>query len=527
MNFKHGKNITEMTLEEKIGQLLIVGFDGPILTDEIRTLIQDYKFGNFILFSRNIVNLEQLITLNRDIHQEVIKSVGVMPFIAIDQEGGMVIRIKNKETSYPGSMTLAATNVENANKVGHLMGKHLMALGINMNMAPSMDINNNPKNPVIGIRSYSDNPDTVSKYGVSLIKGIQEEGVIATAKHFPGHGDVEIDSHLGLPILPFDKERLYNIELKPFKEAINNGVKSIMCAHIIYKNIDSTNPATLSKSILKDILRHELHYHELIVSDCMEMKAISEGITTPAGVVKGIAAGIDLACICHTKERQINSMKMLKQAIDDHLISIEDINEKVERILQKKNEVFSVMDKLFFKNNNTLNLFKNNYSSVINQKIVDDSLTFVRGKKLELKGEILLYSCEAKALNMAEEIINSINIIDLVRKEIPIIHTQEYSINSYSNSLIEKSSEYDTVIFISYNAFINLSQAKMINELNNRCTNFYVISIRNPYDYLSLDKNINYYTLYEYTPNSIRTVIKFLKGEISANGTLPIKLLHD
>jgi len=527
MSYLHGRKINELSLEEKLGQLLIIGFDGPVLTDDIRALIRDYKFGNFILFSRNIVNLEQLMTLTRDIHQEVIKSIGIMPFIAIDQEGGMVIRIKNKELNYPGSMTLAATNIKNANIVGHMMGKHLMTLGINMNMAPSMDINNNPKNPIIGIRSYGDNPDIVSKYGVNLIKGIQEEGCIATAKHFPGHGDVEMDSHLGLPILPFDKERLYNMELKPFQEAINNGVKNIMCAHIIFKDIDSENPATLSKPILQDILRHELHYHGLITSDCMEMKAISEGITTPVGVTKGIAAGIDLACVCHTKERQINSIEKLKQAINDNLISLKDINQKIERILQRKNEIFSIMDNIFFKNSNILDTFNNSSSSIINQNIVDNSLTYVSGQKLELKGKVLLYGCRAEASHMAEEIIDETNIIDLVNKEIPTIHTLEYKINNFSDTLIKKSIKYDTVIFTSFNAFTDFSQAKMINELNKKCNNFYVISIRNPYDYLTLDKNINYYTLYEYTPNSMRTVVKFLKGEINANGKLPIKLLYD
>ncbi|ORX59230.1 glycoside hydrolase family 3 protein [Piromyces finnis] len=526
MNYYQLKNINKFSLDEKLGQLLIIGFDGPVLTDETRSLIQKYKFGNFILFSRNIVNLEQLVRLTRDIHDEVIKSVGVMPFIAIDQEGGMVIRIKNKETCYPGSMTLAATDLENGKIVGHLMGKHLMALGINMNMAPSLDTNNNPKNPIIGVRSFSDNPDIVGKFGVSLIKGMQDEGIIATAKHFPGHGDVEMDSHLGLPVLPFNRQRLYDVELKPFKMAIANNVENIMCAHIIFKDIDPENPATLSKSLLQDILREELHYHGLITSDCMEMKAISENITTPVGVVKGIAAGIDLACVCHTKENQINSIEKLKHAVDEQIISIEDINKKVERILQVKNKVFSVMTNLFFKNIRcTLDIFNESSSSLINQKIVDASLTHVRGKKLELKGKILLFGCKAQASNMAEEINHEINIIDLVQKNCCSIHTIEYQRNTYYDTFITTSQTYDTVIFISYDAFTDTLQSKLINELNMKCSNFYVIAIRNPYDYLSLSGNINYYTLYEYTPSSIKSVIKFLKGEIDATGKLPIQLL--
>jgi len=520
------KSIKELTLEEKLGQLLIVGFHGPVLTDEIRTMINKYKFGNFILYRRNIRNLKQLETLTRDIHEEVMKSVGVMPFIAIDQEGGMVVRIMDKSTFYPGSMTLAATKLENANIIGHMMGKHLIALGINMNLAPSLDINNNPKNPVIGIRSYSDNPDTVSKFGVSLIKGIQDEGIIATAKHFPGHGDAEMDSHLGLPVLPFDKKRLYNMELKPFKEAINNGIKNIMSAHIIFKEVDQENPATLSKKILQDILRDELSYKGLITSDCMEMNAISEGITTPVGVVRGIKAGIDLACVGHTKEKKIESIEKLKQAFNDQLINMEEIDDKIQRILKYKTEIYPVMDKEFLNNKESLNIFKGNHEANIIQGIVDSSLTFVQGKRLELKGKILLYGCNPEKSSIAEDIIDS-NIIDLIKKEIPFIHTEEYKIDNYSEDLIEKALKYDTVIFTSFNAFNNSSQAKMINELSHRCSNFYVISTRNPYDYLVLEEKINYYTLYECTPNSMKSIIKFLKGEIDAIGKLPIQLLNN
>eukprot|EP00833_Pecoramyces_ruminatium_P011443 jgi/Orpsp1_1/1185475/evm.model.c7180000093933.1 len=519
------KSIKELTLEEKVGQLLIIGFNEPVLSNDVRKMIHEYKFGNFILFSRNIKNLEQLEKLTRDIHTEVIKETGIMPFIAIDQEGGTVVRIMEDVTYYPGSMTLAASKLENANIIGHMMGKHLMALGINVNFAPSLDINNNPKNPIIGVRSYSDNPDTVGQFGISVIKGMQEEGLIATAKHFPGHGDVEMDSHLDLPVLPFDKKRLYEMELKPFNKAINNGVKNIMSAHILFKAIDNENPATLSKKILQGILRDELKYDGLITSDCMEMNAISEGITTPVGVVKGLAAGIDLACVCHTKERQINSIKMIKQAIMNQSISMEEIDKKLERILKYKTQVYSSMDQKFFNNRTSLDIFKNNSQAKIIQNIVDSSLSHVSGKAvMELKGKILLYGCKFSTSNSAENIEESISIFDILNKEIPSIDTIEYKEDEYSKELIEKSSKYDTVIFISYNAFSNTFQAKMINELYDCCSNFYVISIRNPYDYLSLEKNINYYTLYESTPNSIRSIVKFLKGEINATGKLPIKL---
>ena len=524
------KDIHELSLEEKLGQLLMIGFKGYKLTEEIREMIQKYKFGNFIIFGRNYKNLEQFEKLIRDIHEEVIKSTGIIPFISIDQEGGNTIRIKEKSTYYPGQMTLSATHLSNVKEISHMMGKHLISLGINMNLAPILDINNNPKNPVIGIRSFSDKSEIVSKYGIEEIKGMQEEGIIATAKHFPGHGDTEIDSHLGLPVLPFDKDRLYNLELKPFKDAIDNGIDNIMSAHIIFQQIDKNNPATISKDIIKGILRDELNYKGLITSDCMEMKAISKTYTTPIGVAKAIQAGIDLVLVCHTKELQIESLKRLKKYVDDNLITIDDIDEKIKRILTYKKKVYSVMKKKFFKYNNKENLeiFKdeNSFEKKI-QNIVDSSLTFVNGKKLELKGKILLYWCKYLTLNKAEEKLKKDDMFgELLKRETPEITSLSYIFNHYSKELIDKASNYDTVIFISFNAFADESQAKMINELNNICNNFYVISIRNPYDYLVLDKNINFYTMYESTPNSMRSIIKFIKGEIQPQGKLPIQLEH-
>jgi beta-N-acetylhexosaminidase len=518
------KDFEDLTLEEKLGQLLVIGFHEPILTDEVRALIRQYKFGNFILFARNVVDLPQLEKLTRDIYEEVMDSIGIMPFIAIDQEGGNTIRIMDKLTFYPGSMTLAATDLSNAEIIGHMMGKHLISLGINMNFAPVLDINNNPKNPIIGIRSYSDKPEIVSKYGIEVMKGMKSEGVIATVKHFPGHGDVEIDSHLGLPKLPFDKERLYNMELKPFIDAINNDVQNIMAAHIVFQKVDKENPATVSKDILKGILRDELKYTGLITSDCMEMKAISKTITTPGGVLKGIQAGDDLVLVSHTKQLQIDSANLLKLSIGDKSLSIEEIDEKVKRILKYKNEVYSIMNKKFFNNPDNLEIFNDESQGEILQNIVDSSLTFVNGKKLELKGKTLIYWSQQFASTIAEDILNGDNMGDLLNKEIPSADTLEYIANQYSKKLVKEAKIYDTVVFISFNAFSYKNQTKMINEINDICSNFYVISIRNPYDYLYLNQSINYYTLYESTPNSMRTVVKFLKGKIDATGKLPVTL---
>ena len=324
--------------------------------------------------------------------------------------------------------------------------------------------------------------------------------------------------------MPFDKERLYNMELKPFMEAINNGLQNIMAAHIIFQEVDKENPATVSKDILKGILRNELNYSGLITSDCMEMNAISETMTTPVGAMRGIKAGDDLVLVCHTKQRQIDSINLIKESIEKNEISIKEIDEKIERILKYKNEVYSIMKQKFFNNPNNLEIFKDAEQAKILQNIVDSSLTYVNGKNFELKGKALVYWCQQLALIKDEDTSEPENFSELLNKEIPSIDTLEYITDEYSEKNVAESKNYDTVVFISFNAFSDKNQAKMINEINKISSNFFVISIRNPYDYLNLDENINFYTLYESTPNSMRTVVKFLKGEIKAKGTLPVTL---
>jgi len=204
-------DIEKLTLDEKIGQLLMFGFDALELNDHAIDLIKNYKFGNVILFTRNVKSMKQLFDLTKNLQKLALDSIGIPLLISIDQEGGMVTRLKNGGTYFPGAMTLAASaDSENAYLSGKYMGRELISLGLNMDLAPVLDVNNNPMNPVIGVRSFSDDPGVVSEYGIKYIKGLQEN-VIATAKHFPGHGDTNADSHLALPLIDHSKERLEKV----------------------------------------------------------------------------------------------------------------------------------------------------------------------------------------------------------------------------------------------------------------------------------------------------------------------------
>ncbi len=518
------KKVNEMTLKEKIGQLLVAGFDGYYNNEHLQSLI-DHHVGNIILFARNVKDIEQLSSLNHFIHQEIKAKTSFMPLIAIDQEGGIVTRIMNGATFCPGNMTLSATNSENAYKIGALMSEELSRLGINLNLAPVLDVNNNPKNPVIGVRSYSDKPEIVAKMGTNFILGMQKEGLLATAKHFPGHGDVVVDSHLGLPIINHPVERIHNVELIPFKQAIASGVGAIMSAHIYFSSYEKNNlPATLSKRIMTGLLREELSFQGLIISDCMEMKAIDDNYGASKGAVEGIIAGLDLVCISHTLQKQLEFLSLMEEAVLSGRISEEEIDIKVKRILQAKEKTSLIINKNFLENEDNVKYFPNEENQKLAMQIVKDSLTCFKGERFFLKDRTLLLATTPFATTIAEDKVDLRNIIDVTRKRIPEITCLRMEINKYDQRLVNEVSNYDTVIICSYNATANKNQAKMINTIINKAKKTFIISMRNPYDYLVLENVRNYLALYEYTPNAVNTLVEYLAGNVTPSGKMPVEI---
>ncbi len=519
------KKVNEMTLKEKIGQLLIAGFDGAEYNQHTQVLIEEHQVANIILFARNIKSVEQLSTLNRTLHEKIEAATKTSPLIAIDQEGGIVTRIMNGATFCPGAMTLTATNPQYATAIGELMSDELSHLGINLNLAPVLDVNNNPKNPVIGVRSYSDDPQVVALMGNNFIEGMQKDGLLATAKHFPGHGDVVVDSHLGLPIINHSKERIHEVELVPFKEAIAKGVKAIMSAHIFFTAYEQDErPATLSKPILTGLLREELGFQGLIISDCMEMKAIDERYGAAVGAVEGIIAGLDLVCISHTLEKQLKFLELMEQAVLAGRLSMEELDRKVNRILAAKQASLPIIEANFLQNPASTAYFPNPEHQKLALQIVEESLTSIKGERFFLKDQTLLIATAPFATTIAEDKMDARNIVEAVRKRIPDITCLKMELNQVDQRLINEVSNYDTVIVCSYNASVYKKQAKMINTIINKAKKVFVISTRNPYDYLVLDNVKNYLALYEYTPNSVQTIVDYLAGNITPRGKIPITL---
>ena len=334
--------IAEMTIEEKVGQLIMVGFEGTQANETIEAYIRERFVGGVVLFSRNIESPRQTAELTNQLQRLAGVTARQIPlFIGIDQEGGWVIRLKDGATVLPGNMALGATNsTALAEVAGEITAVELAAVGVNLNFAPVMDVNNNPDNPVIGRRSFGESPELVSRLGVPYIRGLQRKGVLATAKHFPGHGDTTVDSHFDLPTVNHDRERIHALELQPFRAAIDADVAAIMTAHIVYPAFDPDRPATLSPIILTNLLRKELGFDGLLITDDMEMKAIDDRYRSGEAAVMAVEAGADIVMVLWTPPKQIEVFDALLSAVKSGRISEARLDQSVRRILKSKEAAF-------------------------------------------------------------------------------------------------------------------------------------------------------------------------------------------
>lgn len=331
------KILRSMTVEEKVGQLLMIGFGGTTVTPHSRHWLKDRRVGGVALFSRNIVDLEQTARFTRELQAQTEGHIPI--FIALDQEGGNVVRVKDGAMLLPGNMALGATRSPTlAYVAGQSLAIDLRLLGFNMNLAPVLDVNSNPKNPVIGIRSYGERADLVAQLGSWYVRGQQEMGVVAVAKHFPGHGDTYSDSHFSMPAISADLTRLEEVELWPFRRAIQAGLDAVMTAHIALPEIaeEPHLPATLSRTILTEVLRQRLGFDGIVITDGLEMQGIVEAYGSGRAAVLAIKAGADMPMILWTPKKKEEVFSSLLAAVRSGEIRRQRLDRSVRRILTVK-----------------------------------------------------------------------------------------------------------------------------------------------------------------------------------------------
>lgn len=323
--------LSAMTTEEKVGQLLIAGFYETEAGEEARSYIQDYHVGGLILYGRNVESAQQLTDLTNGL--KALAGDGIPLFLSTDQEGGMVERMPPEIQKLPN-----AYDVSDPAAFGAALGTECAAFGLNTDFAPSLDIWSNPNNTVIGRRAFGSDAETVTQRGLACLTAMEESGIIPVVKHFPGHGDTDTDSHVGLPVVDKTREELLEMELLPFQAAIDAGAPAVMVGHILMTQIDPDKPATLSSEVVTGLLREELGFDGVVFTDDLTMGAITQNYGLGEAAVLAVEAGCDVLLVCHEAGSVDQVYTALLDAVDAGRITEDRLDQSVRRILTLKQD---------------------------------------------------------------------------------------------------------------------------------------------------------------------------------------------
>ncbi len=519
-------------LRRLIGQLMVCGFPSPYVDSHVEQLIREYHVGNVILFSRNIESFDSTRHLTQQLQQLAQDSGQTQPLlICTDQENGMVSRFSKDVPGFPGNMALGATGDDKwAYSVGHMTGAFLALAGINMNLAPVLDVNNNPLNPVIGVRSFGDNPKRVAEMGVAMIRGLQESNVIACGKHFPGHGDTHVDSHRDLPRIPHHLGRMKRIELHPFEQAINQGLPAIMTAHIVFEQLDADYPATLSPKVLQGLLRETLGFTGVITTDCLEMQAILGTVGVGQGAVMALLAGADMIMVSHHFDLQIEAMNAIYDAVVKGQLPVARLEEAYGRIQRLKNSLRAPLNAL----EDRLPLLRAQALD-LQQDVSQHALTCLYdgiGLKTELgptqdfpipqKVAAIFDTGASPMIAAGPETVNA-SVVQNIQAGLLGVEVRGFSVNEALDNA-EEVLQYDWLIYLSR----TLSPIQQdISPLLQSHPYSVVWLLRTPYLF-PLFKEMGakrIYALYENTPWMIHAALGALLGQ-KTWGSLPVEVKH-
>ena len=347
-------------LDLKIGSLFMAGMPGPELDRDTEALIRNHCLGGVILFARNIENPIQLASLCHNLQETAMKQHGAPLFLAVDQEGGRVARLKEPFTLFPGNSAIGndPRPMDRAMEFGIITAREMTLVGLNMNMAPVVDVRWGEPEKHLDGRIFSDDPEKVALLGQTVVKSLQENGVMAVAKHFPGLGRATLDPHHHLPTIEANIGEIEKINLPPFRAAIKQGVSAVMTSHAIYPALDPVNPSTLSNKIVTGLLREKLGFEGLIITDDLEMGAIKKGWGVAKGAVAAFEAGSDLLLICEDQEEMLAGMKALRDSLLRGEVPLKRLHQSVRRIsaakarfLEEGVEISIAQVKEYFKKN--------------------------------------------------------------------------------------------------------------------------------------------------------------------------------
>lgn len=494
-------------------QQMMISFKGFTPPPEILDGVRRGEISAFCLFTyQNVASPAQLRSLNEALRNAAEEGGYPPPLIGIDQEGGQLIAIAGGATELPGNMALGATrSAELAEQAGRVLGRELLAMGINLNFAPSMDVNINPDNPVIGIRSFGDDASLVAELGAAQIRGMQAEGIIATAKHFPGHGDTGVDTHHEAPIVEHSLSRMKSVELLPFQSAIEAKVNAIMTSHIIFTAVDSQFPATISEPVLEGLLRREMGFEGLIISDAMDMYAVAR-YGWQESVQAALEAGNDLVLLGHMTN-QLELSKLVKPFARP---------EAEARILKARRHSPRELP--------PLEVVGSAEHKAIAQEIADRSITLVRDNGLlplspAPDDEIAIITIRPSDLTPADtSSLVRMTLGTAIQKRHPnskIFDIPYRASDAEVSDILQATREADFIIVGTINAEQDPQQGELVRALWERGQQPIAIAMRTPYDLASFPMIETYLCAYGIRAVTTEAIAKVLFGEISATGILP------
>ena len=514
-------NSTELT--EHIGQMFACGFRGTEIPEDFIALVKKYKVGNVILFKHNITSLAQLKTLCTDIQTLITAETGHPAFITIDQEGGAVSRLAEDYYNVPGAMALAATGDEvNAYTAGKITGEILNAHGVNFDLAPVLDVNSNPHNPVIGVRSYGDDPALVGRYGLQMIRGLSAGGVLSAAKHFPGHGDTAVDSHLTLPTVRKSRAELEQTEIAPFAHVIKTGLlPAVTISHILFPAIDEQFPATISKKIVTGLLKKELGFNGLVISDCMEMKAMQTYFGTSESAAAAINAGIELIFVSHTISTACAAIETVTRACTENRIPLATVEQAAEKIIGFKkqlkparpltektmDEYRKIIADLRSKTLTGYHLPESGFPNLGDKPFFVGPQPFIVTNVSNDVDNSISFACSMQTVFGGTAIDMS---IDPNETEITRIVAQAESATG--------------IAVASYNGHVKQGQLKLIQALARLHKPMIAVALRNPYDLGCLPDTICGLAAYEYSNAMLSCIADMLKTNTKPTGKFSVAI---
>ncbi|NEW04853.1 beta-N-acetylhexosaminidase [Paenibacillus sp. SYP-B3998] len=525
-----------MSLREKIGQMMMVGFEGFTPSAEIITLLREYKVGSLVYFSKNIDTPEQVFHLTKQLQQLASEATGIPLCIGVDQEGGMVVRFKEGISQLPASMAVgAARNAAKLYEAAKGTAKELSLLGINMNFAPIVDINSNPLNPIIDVRSFGDREEIVSEMGIATLAGLQDGGISAVVKHFPGHGDTEMDSHVSLPIIKHDLERIRTVELVPFQKCIAAGVDAIMTAHVVIPAIDPDKlPSTLSEKVITKWLRETFQFDGVIISDCIEMGAISEEYGAGNAAVMAVEAGVDIVMSGHTYEMQIAAVLALENAVNSGRLSEERINQSVERILRLKEARKIGLSLLSWEEIRPQLMDEQTLRAI--KQLREESITVISNESSLLplavsQSTYILWPTIVAASHSENLFTHEASLGTYFTSHMNATITEEsYETNPLTDSIarfVETAQKHEQIIVGLFDVKNNPGQVELVKALTAISDKVIVVSVRNPVDFTKMPTLSSMVVCYEHHPVTLEALADVLLGHLEAKGKLPVTISDD